>query len=266
MTGYAAHPGRRVAVVAGASAGIGAATARALAAAGFPVALGARRVERCAELAAELRADGAEAVAHPLDVTDDASVAAFAEHVGRDLGAVEVVVASAAVVAPGRTWEVATDRFARELDVNLLGVHRLVRAFVPGMVARGRGDLVAISSDVAVQPRPSTGAYTASKQGLEGMLGALRLELEGTGVRASVVRPGPTLSEMGADWDADEGARVLTEWARFGLARHPGFLPASAVADAVLAVVSAPRGVHLGPVDVAPEAAAPARTHPEEVR
>lgn len=249
-----AHPERRPAVVTGASSGIGTETARALAAAGMPVALGARRTEACEAVAAEIRAAGGEAVAYPLDLTSDDSVAVFAAKVVADLGDVEVVVSNAGVVAPGALAEISSARFAGELDVNLVGAHRVVRAFVPAMTERRRGDIVFVSSDVAVRPRPFMAAYSASKWGLEGMVGALQMELEGTGVRASIVRPGPTWSGMGADWDPGEAGFVLTQWVRFGLARHPHFLKASAHADAITSIVTAPRGVHLSLVDVNPEA------------
>ena len=97
-------------------------------------------------------------------------------------------------------------------------------------------------------------AYAAGKWGLEGMAAAMQMELEGTGVRASVVRPGPTRSEMGGDWDDADAADVLTAWVRFGLARHPHFLKPAAIADAITTIVSAPRGVHLSLVEVNPEA------------
>jgi NADP-dependent 3-hydroxy acid dehydrogenase YdfG len=248
------QPARRPAVVTGASSGIGAATALALAAAGFPVALGARRVERCEELARQIRDGGGEAMAHPLDVTDTGSVAAFAKHVTTDLGPVEVVVSGAGAVAPGVIHEVDPDRFAAELDLAVTGAHRMVHAFVPAMVERRRGDVVFVSSDVAVRARPFMSAYAAGKWGLEGMAHAMQMELEGTGVRASIVRPGPTWSEMGSDWDAAEGARVIEGWTRFGHARHPHFLKPEAVADAIVTVVSAKRGTHLNLVEVSPEA------------
>jgi len=248
------QPSRRPAVVTGASSGIGAATALALAAAGFPVALGARRTDRCEEVAAQVREAGGEAVAHALDLTDDASVTEFAAKVGADLGDVEVVVSNAGAVAPGRIHEVDTDRFGRELDLNIVGAHRLVRAFVPGMVERRRGDVVFVSSDVAVRARPFMSSYAAGKWGLEGMVHALQMELEGTGVRASIVRPGPTWSEMGTDWDVDQAAFVLNQWVRFGQARHPHFLKPAAIADAITTVVGAPRGVHLSLIEVNPEA------------
>ncbi len=248
------RPARRPAVVTGASSGIGAATALALGAAGFPVALGARRTEKCEAVAAQVRAAGGEAVVHPLDLTDGDSVAAFAAKATADLGDIEVVVSNAGAVAPGTIHEVDTDRFGRELEVNIVGAHRLVRAFVPGMVDRRRGDVVFVSSDVAVRARPFMSSYAAGKWGLEGMAHALQMELEGTGVRASIVRPGPTWSEMGTDWDDDEAAFVLDQWVRFGHARHPHFLKPSAVADAITAVVSTPRGVHLSLIEVNPEA------------
>jgi NADP-dependent 3-hydroxy acid dehydrogenase YdfG len=253
MSKYA-QPDRRPAVVTGASSGIGAATALSLAAAGHPVALGARRVEKCEEVAAAIRDQGGEAVAHALDLHDSESVTSFAKAVAADLGDIEVVVSNAGAVSPGTIYEVDSERFAREIDLNLIGAHRLVRAFVPGMVERRRGDLVLVSSDVAVQARPFMSSYAAGKWGLEGMAHALQMELEGTGVRASIVRPGPTWSEMGADWDPDEAAFVLNQWVRFGLARHPHFMKPKAIADAITTVVSAPRGVHLNLIEVSPEA------------
>ena len=254
-----AQPDRRPAVVTGASSGIGAATALALASAGFPVALGARRVDRCQEVATRIRAAGGEAVAHEVDLTDADQVKAFAEHVRADLGEVEVVVSNAGAVAPGVIHEVDPERFGRELDLTVLGAHRLVSAFVPGMVERRRGDVVFVSSDVAVRARPFMASYTAGKWGLEGLAQAMQMELEGTGVRASIVRPGPTHSEMGSDWDDAAAADVLTQWVRFGHARHPHFLKPAAIADAITTVVSAPRGVHLNLVEVTPEAPVEAR-------
>lgn len=248
------QPERRPAVVTGASSGIGAATAMSLAAAGHPVALGARRVDRLEEVAARIRADGGEAVAHPVDLTDDDSVASFAQAARADLGDIEVVVSNAGQVHPGHVVEVDSARFTEELDLTVVGAHRLVKAFVPGMQERRRGDVVFISSDTAVRARPFMGAYSSSKWGLEGLVQSLQMELEGSGVRASVVRPGPTWSEMGSDWDAEEGAFVLNQWIRWGLARHGHFMKAAAVGEAITTVVSAPRGVHLSLVEVNPEA------------
>ncbi|TYL46303.1 SDR family oxidoreductase [Nocardioides sp. BGMRC 2183] len=248
------HPDRRPAVVAGASSGIGAETAKALAAAGYPVALGARRVDKLEELAEEIRSAGGEALVHALDVSSTESVDRFAAAVSAGLGEAEIVVCNAGLLAPGSVFDATTDEVAAEFDVNVLGAHRLIRAFGAPMVDRQRGDLVFVSSDTALRARPFMRGYSATKSGLEGLIEALQMELEGTGVRASVVRPGPTWSEMGADWDADAGAKVLTEWVKWGHARHSHFLKPTAIADAIVAVVSAPRGVHISPVDVNPEA------------
>lgn len=248
------HPERRPVAITGASAGIGAATARLLAARGYPVALGARRTERLDALVAEIRDAGGEAVAHALDVTQDESVADFAAKVAADLGDIEVVISNAGITAPGTVHEISSERFSSELDLNLVGAQRIAHAFVPGMAERRRGDLVLISSDVAVRARPFMAAYAASKWGLEGMAAAMQMELEGTGVRVSLVRPGPTWSEIGNGWPAEEGGKVLESWIRFGLARHPHFMQPTALAEAIHTVVSAPRGVHLSLIDVNPEA------------
>jgi len=248
------HPERRPAVVAGASAGIGAATAIALAGAGYPVALGARRVDRCEEVAAAIRDSGGEAVAHVLDVADDESAAKFAAAVRSDLGEVEVVVCNAGYNQPARVVDVTSEGLQRHLDVNILGPQRMVTQFSPHMLAEKRGDLVFISSDVVQTFRPYTGAYNAAKTGLEGLVLTLQKELEGTGIRASLVRPGPTITEMGFDWDPELTTAVIDSWVRFGLARFSRFLPVEALANAVLTIVSAPRGTHLTAIEVQPEA------------
>ncbi|WP_232676524.1 SDR family oxidoreductase [Nocardioides sp. R-C-SC26] len=249
-----ARPDRRPVVIAGASSGIGETTALTLAAAGYPVALGARRVEKLDDLAARIRESGGEVVVSHLDVTDDESVATFAEKVTADLGDIEVVVSNAGRTEPGKIHEVGAQRFTDELNLNIIGAQRLVQAFVPGMIERQRGDVVFVSSDVAVRARPFMSSYAAGKWGLEGMVHALQMELEGSGIRASIVRPGPTWSEMGTEWDDGDAADVLTGWIKFGLARHPHFLKPQALADAIRFVVDAPRGVHVNLIEVNPEA------------
>lgn len=248
------HPERRPAVVTGASSGIGAATARMLAGAGHPVALGARRVDRCDEIARDIRAAGGEALAVPLDVTDAESVTRLAKTVADELGDVEVLVSNAGTFEPGLMLDVSTDTVARDLDVNVLGAHRLVAAIVGGMVERQRGDVVFVSSDVVRAPRTRMAGYVPAKFGLEGMALALQMELEGTGVRASLVRPGQTVTELGSSWDEEDTTAALEDWIHWGLARHGGFLAADDIAAAVMAVVSAPRGTHLTLVEVQPEA------------
>src|SRR5690606_41912299 len=129
------HPDRRPAVITGASSGIGAETAKVLAAAGHPVALGARRTDALEEIAASIRVGGGEAVAHALDVTDDASVAEFAAKAAADLGDIEGVGSNAGLVAPGATIVVPSERFARAIDGKLHGGHRRGPALLPAICA-----------------------------------------------------------------------------------------------------------------------------------
>ena len=254
MPRFEPHPARRPALIAGASAGIGAATAVALARLGHPVALGARRREACEEQAAKIRSEGGEAIAHYLDVSDDGSVADFVAAAARAHGPAEILVSGAGDLAAAQIHEMSPADFLAQVNVHLVGAQRLVSAVVPGMTSRRRGDVVLIGSDVVPAPRPRMGAYAPSKAGLEAMAQAMRMEMEGTGVRVSVVRPGQTATAMGTQWDEQTTAAVLEDWVRWGFARHPYFLRASDLADAITTVVSAPRGVHLTLVEVEPEA------------
>jgi len=251
---FVAHPEHRPAVVAGASSGIGAATAQALAAAGHPVMLGGRRVEKCIEVAAAIGDAGGEAHVHRLDLAELDSVEEFARIAHDAVGPVDIVVSSAGHAEPGTAIATSPKDFARTVEVNLLGAHRLVAVFAPAMVQRRHGDLVFVSSDIVRTPRPFMAAYMASKWGLEGFARALALELEGTGVRATIVQPGQTLTEMGTQWGPDTTAVALGEWVRFGAARHSHFLRPPAVAAAILAAVSTPPGTHIPFIEVQPEA------------
>ncbi len=254
MGRFEPHPTRRPAVVTGASSGIGRATACCLAAAGFPVVLGARRLERCEEVAEEIRSSGGEAWALPLDVADADAVASFAAAATAAAGPIEVVVSNAGDVLPRATIEASPEEFTRQIAVNLMGPQLLVRALVPAMVERGRGDVVFVTSDVSERPRPLMAGYVAAKSGLEGLAAAMRLEMEGTGVRVGVVRPGPAATEQGSGWPAERVEHVLDEWTRHGLMRHSGYLRAEQVAAGVLAVVGAPKGAMYSVLEIQPEA------------
>ncbi|MET9215107.1 MULTISPECIES: SDR family oxidoreductase [unclassified Nocardia] len=260
MPRFAPQPDSRPALVAGASSGIGAATAQALAEAGHPVVLGARRLDECETLAAKIRADGGQALACRLDVTDTDSVDSFVTAAEAEFGPTEILVSGAGNLVFGQVHELTPEQFLRQVDVHLVGPQRLAHRVLPGMIERERGDFVIISSDTAPSPRPRSGAYPAAKAGLEAMAQQLWMELEGTGVRASVVRPGPTKTSMGSDTTAEIIGPVLQDWATWGFARHSEMLRASNLAAAVLAVVSAPRGAHIRLTEVQPEARVRPRT------
>lgn len=264
MPRFPPHPERRPAVVTGASSGIGRAVAVGLASLGHPVLLGARRVERCEEVAAGIRSEGGEASVLPLDLTDPASVEAFAASAEADHGPIEVIVSNAGEVLPQTALDTLPEDFARQVQVNLLGAQRLVAALAPAMVDRGRGDIVFVTSDVVRVPRPRMAAYVTSKAGLEAMARVMQMELEGSGVRVGIVRPGPSSTEQGTTWSEQVVLETMEEWIRWGLLRHDGALRAGDVANAVLAVVATPRGTHLTLVEVEPEAPGPPSPASEE--
>ncbi|ANS25690.1 short chain dehydrogenase [Rhodococcus opacus] len=254
MPRFEPNPQRRPSIVAGASSGIGTATAYALAEAGHPVALGARRVAECEEIAEKIRSNGGEAFAHYLDVTDTASVDEFVTAAEKALGPTEIALSGAGDLEFSVAHEMDPDQFLGQVNVHLVGAQRLAHRLLPGMIERRRGDFILIGSDCADTPRPRMGAYNAAKAGVEMMGRQMRMELEGTGVRASVVRPGPTQTSMAMNTTEEVIGPVLEDWAKWGFARHSYFLRASAIADAVVAAVSAPRGAHLVLIEVQPEA------------
>lgn len=254
MPRFEPHPARRPTLIAGASSGIGAATAVELAAHGFPVALGARRVQKCQDLAETIRANGGEAVALPLDVTDPASVTACVQRATEHLGDIELLVAGAGETQFGRVYESSTEDFESQIQIHLIGANRLATAVLPGMVKRQRGDVIFIGSDVSLRQRPHMGAYGAAKAGLLAMVTNLQMELEGTGVRASVVHPGPTQTEMGWTLPPDAIAAALDDWAKWGQARHSYFLRAADLARAIAFVAETPRGGFVTSIELQPEA------------
>jgi NAD(P)-dependent dehydrogenase (short-subunit alcohol dehydrogenase family) len=254
MTRFEPLPKRRPALVAGASSGIGAAAAIDLAAHGFPVALGARRVEKCEEIVAQIKAEGGEAIAVHLDVTDPDSVKTCVERTVDELGEIEVLVAGAGDTYFGRLHEISTDSFESQVQIHLIGANRVASAVLPGMIERQRGDLIFVGSDVALRQRPHMGAYGAAKAALMAMVTNYQMELEGTGVRASIVHPGPTKTSMGWSLPAESIGPALEDWAKWGQARHDYFLRASDLARAITFVAETPRGGFIANMELQPEA------------
>jgi NADP-dependent 3-hydroxy acid dehydrogenase YdfG len=249
------HGAGRTVLVTGASSGIGAAIARAFGTRGWAVAIGARRTDRLQEVAHAIEQAGGRVFAQALDVTQPASIETFFSAAEAALGPMDVVVNNAGMGVPGPLHELAVEDLQREVATNLLGPMLVARRALPGMLARRRGDLVFISSMNVVAPRPLQLGYTATKAGVEGMAHTLRMELEGTGVRSLIVRPGPTRSEFGVRWGPDILSRALDAWKHWGFMRHNEILDGNHVAAAVVAAVTAPPGVSLDVIQVNPDGA-----------
>lgn len=216
----------RVAVITGASRGIGAAVARAFAAEGATLLLVARGAAALDAVAAEL---GGRALA--ADVTDEAEVARVAA-AAHELGGADVVVHAAGAFELAPLTRTPVESFDRVLAVNLRAAFLLVRALVPGMVERGRGRFVSIGSVAGRRALPHNGAYSASKFGLRGLHAVLDTELRGSGVSATLVEPAATDTPL---WDAIDPSATP------GLPPRTAMLHADAVADAVLYAVSRPQ-------------------------
>ncbi|KAL1995214.1 hypothetical protein VTN49DRAFT_1401 [Thermomyces lanuginosus] len=207
----------RVAVVTGASSGIGAAVATALAKEGCHVALAARRLDALEALKRKISGSG-KILIRQTDVTNRAQVEALFAAVDAELGPVDILVSCAGVMYYTMMANVQFDEWERTVDVNCKGLLHCLASTVPGMLRRGRGHIVAISSDAGRKVFPGLGVYSASKFFVEATLQSLRLETAGSGLRVTSVQPGNTATELlGMSTDAEaikkygtpSGAKIL---------------------------------------------------------
>ncbi len=247
---------RRTAVVTGASSGIGAATARALATEGFSVVCAARRTDRIQALAEDI---GGTAVV--CDVTDDASVADLAGTVGDSLHVLVNNAGGAQGMEQVADGDVEAWRWM--FDVNVLGPLRVTKALLPALLDSGDGVLVNIGSTAGRIAYEGGGGYTAAKHGLAVMTETLRLELVGRPVRITEIAPGMvrteefTLKRLGGD---EQAAAKVYE----GVAAP---LVAEDVADAVAWVATRPSHVNIDLLTIKPRAqAAQHKVHREPTR
>jgi NAD(P)-dependent dehydrogenase (short-subunit alcohol dehydrogenase family) len=199
------------ALITGGSRGLGAALGRRLAAAGARVALVARGAGPLAEVVASIRGAGGEAHAISADVADKEAIHAIAGQAAALLGPIELLVNDASTLGPvplRLLLDTDCEELERALAVNLVGPFRLTKALAGSMVLRGRGTIVNITSDAAVEAYPRWGAYGASKAALEQLGRIWAIELEGTGVRLLTVDPGEMNTRMHAEAmpDADPAA------------------------------------------------------------
>lgn len=251
MTNSQARHAGRVAVVTGASSGIGEATARRLAASGAAVALVARRADRLETLTKEIEADGGTVLALAVDVADAAAVRTAAAEVETKLGRADLLFNNAGVMLAAPADEIAADDWQRMIDVNIAGLMNVIGAFLPQLVAsaseKGVADLVNTSSIGAQNVYPSFGVYAATKAYVTHLSKNLRADLGSKDVRVAVVEPGFVKTEL-QDHVTDAAAVEWLDGAREALT----WLEADDIAETVAFLTSLPSRVNFQQVTVMP--------------
>jgi 3-oxoacyl-[acyl-carrier protein] reductase len=219
----------QVVAITGASAGIGAASARALVGKGAKVVLGARRVGRLDEMVAEL---GGSAVAVEMDVRDaDASkrlVAAAIEKFGK----IDALVANAGIGAYGGIMDLTDEKLAEMMDINVAGTVWPIRAAVPHFLEQGEGDIVIVSSVAGIRGAGDEAVYAATKFAQVGLAGGLDRELREKNIRVSTICPGGTATEFAMGAGRTPGMPGLDNMMR----------PEN-IADAIVTVLSQPKSM-----------------------
>jgi NADP-dependent 3-hydroxy acid dehydrogenase YdfG len=236
---------RRVALVTGASSGIGAATVRALAAAGFEVISAARRLDRVEEIAREVGGRGLR-----LDVTDPDSVAELAEA----LPEVSVLVNNAGgALGLAPVAEADEEQWREMYEANVMGVMRMTKALMPALQRSGNAHIVVVGSVAGIEVYPGGGGYTAAKHAVHAVTQTLRLELLGKPIRVSEVAPGMVETEFSLIRFGGDEAKAEKV--------YEGTTPLTAddVADAITYVVTRPPHVDVDYVSIKPTDQATAR-------
>ena len=191
-----ANPSRPVALITGASSGIGVELAREAAKDGHDLILVARRLEPMQALAAELKAAGAEIAVISADLGKPGGAAALMETVEARGLAIDMLINNAGLGDTGRFDQEDQERISSMLQVNIVALTELTRLVLPKMVAKGRGKIMLVASTAAFQPGPGMAVYYASKSYVLSFGRAIGYELHGTGVTVTTLCPGPTESEF----------------------------------------------------------------------
>jgi 3-oxoacyl-[acyl-carrier protein] reductase len=228
----------RVALITGASRGIGRATAIALAREGSAVALAARNEKELVDAAREVESAGGRALVLAADVADAAQAEALAGRAAQGLGRLDIVVNNAGVGCRGKVDELALADWDRVFAVNLRGVFLVTKGAVPLLKKQGGGHIVNIGSVAGLVANPGISAYNATKFGLMGFSESLMLELRHDHIKVSVICPGSTDTHFGAGGPGGPG--------------RENFLAAEDVADAIVDIVTASSNALISQVHLRP--------------
>ena len=234
----------KIALVTGASSGIGQATASRLAADGHHVVIGARREDRLGELAGKIRADGGSVDAVRLDVTDRADVAAFADGAVARHGRIDVIVNNAGVMPLSRLDSLLVDEWDRMIDVNVRGLLHGIAAALPHFQRQGGGHFVTVASVGAHEVVPTGAVYCATKFAAWAITEGLRQEVDPS-IRVTTVSPGVVESEL-ADTITEAGAREMM------VSYRAETIPPSAIADAISYAIGQPDDVDVNELVIRP--------------
>jgi len=237
----------KVALVTGASSGIGEAAALALAAQGATVAVAARRADRLAGLVERIQAAGAKALALPCDLTVEAEAIKAVEDAVAKLGRVDILINSAGIMQTGGIENCDIDEYRRVFDINLFATLYACKAAIPHMLAQGGGDIVNISSLAARKGKAHTNSYAASKHALNSMTDLMRQEVGDRNIRVCILMPGATMTEVGDNITDPKWRQAI----QAHVSKEGAVLPAE-VGDIIVFILSLPRRVNISEICVRP--------------
>jgi NADP-dependent 3-hydroxy acid dehydrogenase YdfG len=235
-------------VIAGASSGIGAAVARTLAREGAHLALAARRRDALAEVQAGLERQGEElrTLIVPTDVTDRQQVKLLVARAEEELGPVEILVNCAGTMYYTMMKNLHEDDWERTVEVNCKGALNCIGAVLGGMIVRGRGHIITISSDAGRKVFPGLAVYSGSKFFVEALSQGLRLETAGTGLKVTTIQPGNVATDLLALTSDEEALE------RYGQPSEARVLDPEDVAASVVHALKQPEHVAINEILVEP--------------
>jgi len=237
----------KVALVTGASSGIGEAIAVALAEAGATVAVSARRADRLQALVQRIETAGGKALPLPGDMTVEAEALKAVADTVAELGRIDILVNSAGIMQAGGIENCDLDEYRRVMDINLFATLYCCKAAVSHMLAQGGGDIVNISSLAGRKGGPMTSAYSASKHAVNSMTDGMRQELGNRNIRVSVLMPGATTTEVAENISNPEWRTAI----RAHVSKEGAVLP-SEIGATVAFMLSLPRRVNISEISVRP--------------